>query len=224
MAASVSPIQQARLRALNYWHIDGLPTLLVGLALTFFAVAIALTDLLPRTSVTRLSSFALLAVFTALVVLQNRILEWLKARLTWPRSGYALPPSNLRVVATIQTLAIEDAADSRAEAGPSLRDWMLIGLMMLTPGLLDMLRGNSPAFAAATLVLAGAFFAITRINGRSQPLIAVAAAAAGTAIAYMPIPETLRVHLFLVCVGLSFVLKGAVDLVLYLRRNPRSGE
>jgi hypothetical protein len=221
MAASVSPIEQARVRALNYWHIDGLPTFLAGLALTFFAVAIALMDLLPRTMVTRLISFEFLAVFTALIVLQNRILERVKAWLTWPRSGYALAPPDLRVATPIQTLSIEDSADPTVAAGPSLRDWMLIGLVMLAPGLLEMLSGKSPEFAAATVVLAGAFFALTRSYGRSQALIAVAAAAAGTAIAFLPVPETFRAHLFLVCVGLTVVLKGAVDLVLYLLQNPR---
>ena len=79
-------------RAAAYWFEDGFPDLVFGASLGLTAVA-ALLWYAYAPARGRLAYFAVVAAgFLLYVWKERRILEFLKSRFTYPRTGYAQPP------------------------------------------------------------------------------------------------------------------------------------
>ena len=109
--SNISDSQLAR-RARDYWHVDGLPTL-VGAALYLAVVGFVLfmLQLIEHASVVKnnwLSEWVVMPVvgfaimtfpFWGIAILVwlslnwEDVIQWLKARVTYPRTGYVAPPS-----------------------------------------------------------------------------------------------------------------------------------
>lgn len=81
-------------RAAAYWFVDGLSEIAFGLVMLIYGVFATVTGGLDR-----LNWWMFCGVIVGLVLLfgmyikHRRILDYLKARITYPRTGYARPPT-----------------------------------------------------------------------------------------------------------------------------------
>jgi hypothetical protein len=82
-------------RAAAYWFTDGFPEIVLGGMLLVAAVAGIVWNLYAPLSPRPRAYMAFVlvtAVFLVYYGKERRILGWLKARVTWPRTGYVQPP------------------------------------------------------------------------------------------------------------------------------------
>jgi len=80
-------------RAAAYWFVDGLPEILFGLFFLIpFALALASKELHWRNWWIRSVIIVVALLGYAMWFLHRRILSFLKARITYPRTGYVRPP------------------------------------------------------------------------------------------------------------------------------------
>lgn len=82
-------------RAAAYWFVDGLPEIVVGSALLIFGISFIVGRELARTNRWIFPGILLvIALCFTVIINHRRILEYFKARITYPRTGYARPPAN----------------------------------------------------------------------------------------------------------------------------------
>jgi len=224
MPETSNAILEARRRARDYWDIDGLPALLAGAATVSFGVLFLPTDNhLPRWWGTGLT----LGVFAVYSFAESkRALEWLKSRITYPRTGYVPPP----------------------QAGPDAeRDPYTIISIMKEPEAQELLaplegRASRRAFEFSdfpifTLLLLWWFFSFNSWiaslsclatalwfwwkNKEDPPWFEIAGAAiAGLLSAILSVSDGRRFCIVLIVFGASGMVKGATLLVRYLRQHP----
>lgn len=94
MPESVSSVFQAKVRAWQYWNVDGLPNITLGVALLLQGVADLWDHRHPHSILP-----IFMVVFSIAIcmdqIFSRKIVGWLKARITYPRTGYASPPRTL---------------------------------------------------------------------------------------------------------------------------------
>ena len=205
-------VLQAERRARNYWDIDGLATiaqavavLLAGFWFLYISHAGAWLE-----RDTRLASTVVLAVLLVLEAIRKPgLIGWLKARTTYPRTGYvASSPRpgaqagsiNLNVLCFAVILAAIWAAAALMEA-----PWVLAAAAILSGMALwwNPLRDKFVAFDVLGVSCLGlmAALAINAVYSRFDL-------------------HLWRFGLVLVILGTLGLLKGIVTLLRYLRRNP----
>jgi hypothetical protein len=82
-------------RAAAYWFVDGLPEIAFGLTLLIFGIyGIAGIGLHRSSRWILCGYFVALGLFVAMLGNHRRIVEFFKARITYPRTGYARPPKD----------------------------------------------------------------------------------------------------------------------------------
>src|SRR5450755_151473 len=92
MNSSPSPILDAGQRAWRYWFADGLPTLVAGLCSLSFGFSTLYAGQRAETPLSVAVSLAGLGLYGAVLFRHREIVEWLKTRVTYPRTGYVRPP------------------------------------------------------------------------------------------------------------------------------------
>src|SRR5712671_33106 len=86
MPETSSAILEAKRRARDYWDIDGLPALLAG------ATTVLLGIVWLYTGNRSVWDFLLFWAFFSPLLKSKKTIEWLKGRITYPRTGYVAPP------------------------------------------------------------------------------------------------------------------------------------
>jgi hypothetical protein len=153
-----------------------------------------------------IASFILVIFFSGVLI--NKILRFLKNRITYPRAGFvsfrkARSPKRKRI-----------AAVSAA----------LIG------ALISALLGISPTFRAALPAVNGILlgFALLLLASKTGVLrffaLAVASAAVGVALVAAGIGDIRGISLYYALFGVSLAVSGLITLAVFLRRNKRSAE
>lgn len=216
----------AQQRAWNYWFEDGLPTLVGGLGCVFFGLSFIFDHSLFR--------LVLVAIYGVFLLRHQPIVEWLKARVTYPRTGYVTPPySPQGQLAPLPDLGgLSPQADpARAEKAASEQDErkkrMILVITMVCAAILATMFIDRPwIYAAAGLVLA---LALWIMNGKDFRLSWFAIGGIpliGILLAISP-PDVLtpahRLGYFVFACGLWIVADGVVSLVRHLSRNPMAG-
>ena len=213
----------AQHRARNYWFEDGLPTLVGGFGCVLYGLSLLFDHSLLG---------LLIVVLYGVILLRSRpIIEWLKTRLTYPRTGYVTPPFSPREELTPlvgratlwpQPYPVLIAATASVQQGRKKR--MILVLVMLVAAVLGTMFIASPwIYAAAGLDVA---LALWVMNGKDLRLSWIAIGGLpliGLYMASLP-PRGLtpahRLGYFLAASGLLIAADGAVALVRYLWRNP----
>ena len=232
MNSTLSPTLQAERRSWRYWFDDGLPSLLAGAGCLLFALSM----LYPRRDDSSILSvvIALTAiVLYGLILLRSReILDWLKARITYPRTGYVRPPYFLEDTAQPLDLTVlslqgagakppEDAARLHTERKRRL--WVSVVLTLVA--VLPMMYFRSPWICAVSgLLLAGAMWFGGRPEQRLSWIVLGGIPLLGfTMWTFLPreIVSSERVSYFLAAAGVLFLVDGAASLLRFLSRNPR---
>jgi MFS family permease len=196
-------------RTVRSFYDDGLFEIAMGAILLLLGGYFFGEIALPETSFVRSflsASFFLIILIGGLLI--NKILRFLKARITYPRAGYV---------------------SFRKERNPKRR-WIsaalgaLIGastpfLMSFVPSFRDMLPAvNGLLFGVVFLLLANKS-GVARYYVLSFVSIAI-----GIALAAVGIGDTRGISLFFALFGAAMVLSGLAALIVFLRRNKPAPE
>jgi hypothetical protein len=111
VTASSPTIFQAAQRAQSYWFADGLAHILYGAVVVLFGICNFYLRPRYRTPWTLALSTAFFLLFTIVLFYQREIVERLKAKITYPRTGYARTPfpESPPGVETLTTLSRQDS-------------------------------------------------------------------------------------------------------------------
>jgi uncharacterized membrane protein (DUF485 family) len=85
-------LASAEQRAWRAWYADGVPTLMTGLTCLLVALSLFYNRDRHLTIVSVVVSLLILLLYFSLILFQGQIIEWLKFRISYPRTGYAIPP------------------------------------------------------------------------------------------------------------------------------------
>jgi hypothetical protein len=215
----------AQHRAWNYWFEDGLPTLVGGLGCLLFGVSF-IFDRSPFRLV-------LLAAYGVILLRNRPIIEWLKTRLTYPRTGYVTPPyssqGELTPLPELAAVSLKTNPVPSAETAGVQHDRekrMMLVLAMLAAAVLGTMFIDHPwIYAAAGVDLALALWVMNGRDFRLAWMTIGAIPVIGLYLAIFP-PDALtpanRVGYFAAAGGLLIVADGALALVRYLWRNPEA--
>ncbi len=219
------PIDSPGRRAAAYWFADGLPEVAFGFALFLLGVyGIVWEALHGRNWWTRVGFFAAYLLLLALLILHRRILDFLKARITYPRTGYVRPPADFPSKSDsldrILTLGTAHRVDENISSFRAHTVVLLISGHFFV-GLLNEARWSLPL--VMTAIASGIYFwnrdDARPYSGRAVLPIALAGfIAAG--LDFMP---EARGFLSLVIGGAWLLGIGTWTLVRYLRAHPKPG-
>jgi hypothetical protein len=196
-------LRGAARRPHQYWNIDGLPELGMGLLWILWGSAWLIGEALPRGR-----AFQTYWMFTpVLLVLSSVAVIWAikraKARLTFPRTGYVewKPPTRTqRVITAAVALGVAAAltvlrARNRDALGPSVMPWLGI--------------------------LIGVAFVVASVRQRAPHLLVLAGAALALGLTFGALDVGWEAANWLfVCLGVVTALVGAVRLGRFLKRHP----
>ncbi len=198
-ADSPSPVIDAELRARRYWFTDGLTNLVLGVG----CLSMALAALFPprRPALVPMALWlAALGIYGAAITRNRQIVEWLKERITYPRTGYVqsrLPLCNTRREAVMGALVVVATLGTIFIKNP----WVCT--------------------VAGVMIAAGLW--VERKDARMSWVILGGFPIVGLLITlFLPARATPpdRALYFLAGWGVLFALDGLIALVRYLIRNP----
>jgi len=217
---SVRPMPSPGQRAASYWFVDGLPDLVFGLMLLIFgALGLWWRIHVPKPWM----KFDLLLIGTGFCLVLwkgHEILDFLKSRLTYPRTGYVQPPEEFERTDVLTTLSLKpEPPVSQNVTHFAKRTVWVVFLSFLIPLNQDPVpRWFVPL---AMPVLAVALYALNRNAERPYRWwSALILALTGLVSLWVEIPPLLQPLLPLLLAGGWLTAQGLFTLVRYLRANP----
>jgi hypothetical protein len=198
-------LADAARRPRRYWNADGLPELVMGLLWMSWGIAWLVGDALPRGR-----AFTLYWTLTpALLALSGVAAVWLtkrlKARLTFPRTGFV----EWREPTRVERLTAAGVAMVTAA--------VLVGIVT---------RGGSSADHAAPVlgVILALAFVVAGVRQRAPHYLALAGVAVAAAIAMAALGAGWgSVNWMFVVIGAASVAVGAARLAIFMRKHPLVG-
>jgi hypothetical protein len=190
-------------RATQYWYSDGLYELAFGTLCLVLALYFLAQTFLPKDNVLYpilISSFVIFILGSGFLL--ARMINSVKARLTYPRTGYVAYQSKPRRTRWISFLL-----------GMSIAAMMSI-LVVKDLISLSMLPAITGLVFALVMLLLGFRTGLARF-----PLIGLVALLIGGALSKLGIGDNLGLCVFYGCIGLTFVLSGSCTLRSYLKKT-----
>lgn len=201
-----SPLETAQKRTRRYWYEDGLSELAAGAVILLMAlVNLALGLLAPPPWKDWLSALGLPVIVIGGGILARRLVERLKERLTYPRTGYLRYPRpkptrrfmsagiaiGVALMVTLMTAWLSAAQSER-----------------LIPALTGLLSAILILFIGMSVGLARFY------------LLAVWQFAFGLLGSRLNLPAPFDLALFFGALGVGLLISGGITLSRYLRANP----
>jgi hypothetical protein len=226
MTNSTSPVFLAEQRSWSYWFADGLPQLLIGISAILFGFYFVYSGSPSASRTASLLAIVGFGIYLLLTVRAAQILEWLKARITYPRTGYAAspyfaskdslacsPPLNL----TPNAPAIAEIKRARETRNRRLSlTYLLLGATSLAIWFVNI----SWICTLTALVMAIILWLGTRTDKSISFLVVLGFPVVGFYVDTLKVAPHFRVGYFILGVGFLFLLEGLISLLLYLPRNP----
>lgn len=229
------PVLEVKRRAKNYWDVDGLPTLVGGVFCLLFVV------LLPP-YVSNSYAWAVFGILLPLFILAglwigtaNRegyvrggsIVEWLKERITYPRTGYvedpadpALDPSTHFTLLSINAPVPQEPAKTERLA-KSRRTRAMRGLYWLgSLAMMEAIFARNDWFWIAEMLCIGALGVLSTTNKKFVWIDIFGLSLALLALIIVPMNHESRIAIVFGAPGVVWTLRGALTLLHYLRQNP----
>lgn len=203
-------LSQAKKRAERYWYEDGIWEIGFGLANILLSAFYTLSTSLQARGA---SMWLMLALQTGVIVgifwLMGWLVKWLKAKITYPRTGYVayrkLAPSK-RARRVVQMMLVSGGVAALVGAVASMQTYA-----NFTPIVIGMIF-------AAMLAYLGHRFDLLRLYALIPLVLALA-----LVLAVLGGDETTALILFFGGFGILFSLSGGLALLLYLRRTSAAG-
>jgi hypothetical protein len=208
MRSNLSDVQQ---RVNRYWYTDGLGELIGGCMFILLGVYFALQDFLGSDSVlSGILQVSLVLLLIGGAFVSRRLINALKTRLTYPRSGYVEYKVNKketgskRVLAFILAFAVAGLAIAFISIFNSF-DSMVAVTGFIVGMILVLLRAKSSGLAR--------FY-----------LLAAISVMFGLAISTSGLSNGYALGLYYALMGVCFMISGGITLTWYLHENPLSME
>ena len=231
MPSLETPVLRAAHSAEGYWFKDGLENIYRGLILLLISVDSFVPREGPQGSLyAGIAPFLGLLgflLFGVLIFTHRSLIEWIKARITFPRIGYVTPPPSAVGVEShdtglwpppLPTAWEEDYLQRRQKLQIWIYALMAVGFVLGFSKVGQHLQGSLGALAWA--VAFGLTSKFTQPPGRSAWLALAICVAAGIVVALGPLPGARPADsLFALLGGVSTVF-GIGQLTLFLIRHP----
>jgi hypothetical protein len=201
-------INDAMRRSTQYWNIDGLPEIGVGLfwvAMSFFAI---LPEYVPR-QWKGAPAIAMMIVIPLGSLLMGRVMKSIKRRVTEPRTGYMKPrkPSGAVRIASLATailVAMGLVFLVREGRAANVEHYMVPFLGLIT---------------GISLYVLGLRSGVTRLCW-----LGVLSVVAGIVLAFVPWSFEATISTYFGVLGIFAVISGSLHLHAYMRDNPVRAE
>jgi hypothetical protein len=195
-------------RPRRYWHVDGIPELVMGLVWIVWGLALIVGDALPRASAASASYWM---VVPAILVLSGVAANWatrrLKERLTYPRTGfveYREPGRGVRALTALVAVAAAATLAALVVTGRS--------------------AGAEHLASPAIGVVLSLAFVVVSVRQKAPHYLALAGVALALGVAFAILKAGLTaMNWIFVWLGLAAVLIGGWRLRSYLERHPAGG-
>jgi len=200
-------LHQVEERVRRYWYTDGIGELIGGAMLIILGVYFAVQEYLGEDSpVTAILQASMVLLFIGGAFVARLLVNSLKTRLTYPRTGYV----EYRV----------------PERSPRARRIMVLGLGMVvavSAAVIARLLGSPDLITAMSGIMIGVVLAV--IAGRSTSLarffvLGGLACIIGMVVSFSRLPQGYALGLFYGLTGVAAVVSGGLVLGSYLRQNP----
>lgn len=205
------PINDITKRTQRYWYEDGIWEIgfgLVNLVLSGFYLIVASTEW--KGPLALVLMLLQMGVIIGAFLLVNKVVKYLKERITYPRTGYVVyrkPPvkSRLRrgLVTALTALSIAVLIS-------------VIGVMRLAPNRMPLVVS---VVMAGSLVYLGYRFGLLRFYGIAALVILL-----GYGVSLSSLSDTLSTAYYFGGFGLLMMLSGGITLLIYLRRTPLAND
>ncbi len=238
MPSTLFPTLQAERRSWHYWFEDGLSSLVTSAGCLLFAFFLLHPQQRPVSPLRTALSLAAFLLYGVILLRQRQILDWLKTRITYPRTGYVSPPyfaheteqpRDVPVIRLLPADLTKQELSFRVEADRRRRFWFILAVGLATAFVMMYLR-NPWICGSVGLLLAAAIWFASR---HEQQLSWIILGAIPFVILYTGfylrhfsiyterIARPERMGYFLAGAGLLFFIDGSVNLFRYLLHNPR---
>ncbi len=237
MTSSLSPTLRAEQRAQQHWVEDGLPSIAAGvggLVLAFFMLY-QKNGHSPFKIVLLLSA---LTLYWAISQHQTEIVDWLKTRLSYPRTGYLRPPympEDKSLPLDFKMLSMQGVDTTQPEEIKRARArsmWrFLTSLSLILAAFVIIAYFHSPwidspwLYFAVSLSLVAMLRVLALIEHRRLSWIVLTGfLLVGFSMSFLQregIVGPNQFGYFLIGISLVTILSGAISLIRFLLRNPR---
>ncbi len=200
-------VQNVERRVRAYWYLDGWAELAGGGVFILLGLFFAGQEWLPKGSLLEaLFAPGLLLVFVAATIATSRVVNAMKARFTYPRTGYVSYRVDQKHV-----------GQRRLAAGLSAA---VFAMVLVFVAARTGTTGWVPAVSG--IIVAGTLLYMESKGGglRRFYLLAVLSAVLGIALSFGPVPLGYRLAMFYGFMGLAFMVSGGLGLRRYLLENP----
>jgi len=224
MNSSPSPVVHASQRAWDYWFTDGLTNLIVGTGCVLLSFCILYPPHWPPSPL-RFGLWALaLFLYLSLNLRHRHILEWLKARTTYPRTGYAQPPADdTFCLTTLKMRPGLGPEESELRASRRRTNYVMLGMIVIASLVMIVAIRRSWVWIAASLIIAAAMIVARKLIHVSW-IVPIGFAVLGFSMTFFPPPRDKASAIFLLGWGLIFLLDGGTTLLRYILQNPAPGK
>ena len=206
MSRDFSDLEQ---RVRRYWYVDGIGELLGGGMFLLLALYFSVQQYFGDQSLVGVilqSSFALILIGG--VVITRRLINALKARITYPRTGYV-----------------------EYEQKNEIQRRLLAIVVATTVGVVSVLITRRITQIDALVAISGVLVAIVLLVKQGWTakvmrfyFLSLIAVILGIALSMSGLPRGYNLGAFYGLMGTAFVISGALTLVRYLRENPLPAE
>jgi hypothetical protein len=217
MPETNSAILEAKRHAVDYWDSDGLPALVGGFSAVLFGVFWLV--ILGRF---RLSWGEVLLSFVPMVLLKSVLedkgfVEWLKGRITYPRTGYVAPSAGDE---SDPYPAISIIKEPPVVVRPSRNAIGISEIPFVVPAAFWFVGIFRSSWVGCVLAGAMASFSFWRNTKEDPTWVEIAGSViAGLVGAISPVSGARRVGIVILVIGATSMARGATLLMLYLRQH-----
>ncbi len=208
MQTNLSNVEQ---RVKRYWYTDGIGEIIGGGVFLLIAAYFSIQQYFGEQSmIGAILQSSLIVVLIGAVIIGRRMINALKTRLTYPRTGYvdySAPEKNM-MWWRIFTMAIGMAVAIFSIA--ITRKINTIDSMVAVTGVL---------VAVILLVKQGWSFGVPRFY-----VLSAASLILGIILSVSGLPQGYNLGLFYALIGIAFAISGGLTLWKYLRENPMPAE
>jgi len=205
-------------RAAVYWFSDGLPELVFGAAFLAWGILGMVWRFNLPVRWTKIPMIAASLGFLLVFLFDRKILDWLKARLTYPRTGYVRPPAEPKPPQPGETMSLMNAPPYDENV-----TWFRLATVFVFFQA-TMLAGSYHGLRSVPVLMTAASVLVYALNLREPRSYAwwsvLPIAVAGWASAWVDVPAASREFLPILIGGAWLLSRGTWALVRYLRANP----